>query len=191
MTSTPQTPGFGTDVLRGHSRSTSAPRTTDDGDHERLSHYVPKDKLMDAMVNGTPVVALCGKVWVPSRDPQRFPVCPECKEIWDSMREGDDAGMSRFRAVAAAAALIMLSALLWATPAAGASAATVARGARCRASSRPTARRHPKWRELEGPPVTQADLEALPAQRDDEAGRGPRGGRHPAEHRARSGPWST
>jgi hypothetical protein len=64
--------------------------STGDGDHERFSHYVAKDKLTDAMVNGTPVVALCGKVWVPSRDPQRFPVCPECKEIWESMRPGDD-----------------------------------------------------------------------------------------------------
>lgn len=62
----------------------------DDGDHERFSHYVPKNKLMDAMVNGTPVVALCGKVWVPSRDPERFPVCPECKEIWESLKsEGE------------------------------------------------------------------------------------------------------
>lgn len=65
---------------------------TDDGDHERFSHYVPKDKLMGAMVEGTPVVALCGKTWVPSRDPQRFPVCPECREIWQSMRSGDGAG---------------------------------------------------------------------------------------------------
>lgn len=64
-------------------------RTTEDGDHERMSHYVPKDRLMEAMINGTPVVALCGKVWVPSRDPDRFPVCPECKEIWDSVREGE------------------------------------------------------------------------------------------------------
>lgn len=63
-----------------------------DGDHERFSHYVPKDKLTDAMINGTPVVALCGKVWVPSRDPERFPVCPECKEIWDSMKPGGDGG---------------------------------------------------------------------------------------------------
>ena len=65
---------------------------TDDGDHERFSHYVPKDKLMAAMVEGTPVVALCGKVWVPSRDPQKFPVCPECKEIWGTMKPGDDGG---------------------------------------------------------------------------------------------------
>nr|WP_232524832.1 DUF3039 domain-containing protein [Nocardioides mangrovicus] len=63
---------------------------TDEGDHERFSHFVPKDRLMDAMVNGTPVVALCGKVWVPSRDPQRFPVCPECQEIWESLKHGDE-----------------------------------------------------------------------------------------------------
>jgi Protein of unknown function (DUF3039) len=59
----------------------------DEGDHERMSHYADKDKLMEAMVNGTPVVALCGKVWVPSRDPSRFPICPECKEIYDSLAE--------------------------------------------------------------------------------------------------------
>ena len=57
----------------------------DEGDHERMSHYADKDKLMEAMVNGTPVVALCGKVWVPSRDPNRFPICPECKEIYESL----------------------------------------------------------------------------------------------------------
>lgn len=61
----------------------------EDGDHERFSHYVPKDKLTEAMVNGTPCIALCGKVWVPSRDPQRFPVCPACKEVWSKM-SGDD-----------------------------------------------------------------------------------------------------
>jgi hypothetical protein len=56
----------------------------EEGDHERFSHYADKDKIMEAMVNGTPVRALCGKVWVPSRDPSRFPVCPECKEIYES-----------------------------------------------------------------------------------------------------------
>ncbi len=61
----------------------------EEGDHERFSHYVPKAKLTEAMVMGTPVIALCGKVWVPSRNPDRFPVCPECKEIWQSLRSGD------------------------------------------------------------------------------------------------------
>ncbi len=52
-----------------------------------MSHYTDKDKLMQAMIEGTPCVALCGKVWVPSRDPNRFPVCPECKEIYESLTE--------------------------------------------------------------------------------------------------------
>jgi len=66
---------------------------TEEGDHDRFSHYVEKDKLTEAMVMGTPVVALCGKVWVPSRDGTKFPVCPECKEIWESLSDdkpGDD-----------------------------------------------------------------------------------------------------
>jgi len=59
----------------------------EEGDHERFSHYADKDKIMEAMINGTPVRALCGKVWVPSRDPSRFPICPECKEIYKSIPE--------------------------------------------------------------------------------------------------------
>jgi hypothetical protein len=39
-------------------------------------------------VMGSPVTALCGKVWVPSRDPSRFPVCPDCKNVLDGMRGG-------------------------------------------------------------------------------------------------------
>ena len=62
---------------------------TDAGDHERFAHYVRKDKIVESAVTGAPVVALCGKVWVPNRDPGRFPVCPECKEIHASMRPGD------------------------------------------------------------------------------------------------------
>ena len=55
----------------------------DEGDHDRFSHYVDKNKLTEAMVMGTPVIALCGKVWVPSRAPERFPVCPECKRLYE------------------------------------------------------------------------------------------------------------
>jgi hypothetical protein len=61
----------------------------EEGDHERFSHYADKEKITEALVLGTPVRALCGKVWVPSRDPSRFPVCPECKEIYE-----DDAKLS-------------------------------------------------------------------------------------------------
>lgn len=56
------------------------------GDHERFSHYVRKEKIVESAVMGTPVIALCGKVWVPGRDPQKFPVCPICQEIYDGLR---------------------------------------------------------------------------------------------------------
>jgi hypothetical protein len=59
----------------------------DDGDHERFAHYVQKERITESAVTGTPVIALCGKVWVPNRDPKRFPVCPECKEIYESLPE--------------------------------------------------------------------------------------------------------
>lgn len=49
----------------------------EEGDEERFSHYVPKAKLTEAQVMGTPVIALCGKVWVPTRNPERFPRLPD------------------------------------------------------------------------------------------------------------------
>jgi hypothetical protein len=58
----------------------------DTGDHERHSHYVKKDKIVQSAVLGTPVRALCGKLWVPSRDPQKFPVCPTCREIYEGLK---------------------------------------------------------------------------------------------------------
>ncbi len=58
---------------------------TDGGDHERFAHYIwganPQAKITEAMVTGTPIRALCGKRWVPSRDASRYPVCPDCKRI--------------------------------------------------------------------------------------------------------------
>ena len=67
-------------------RTRPRPVDTDAGDHERFAHIVHSRgpaaaKVTEAMVTGTPLVALCGKVFVPSRDASRYPVCPECKEI--------------------------------------------------------------------------------------------------------------
>jgi len=59
------------------------------GDHERFAHYVRKEKILTSAVSGDPVIALCGKVWVPGRDPNRFPVCPVCKEIYSGLRPED------------------------------------------------------------------------------------------------------
>jgi hypothetical protein len=62
------------------------------GDHERFAHYVQKDKIMESAVTGSAVIALCGKVWIPNRDPQKFPVCPECKDIYESLPGGEGDG---------------------------------------------------------------------------------------------------
>jgi len=65
------------------------------GDHERFSHYADKNKIMESALSGIPVVALCGKVWVPTRDPKKFHVCPMCKEIYDRLRPGPGGGGDR------------------------------------------------------------------------------------------------
>ncbi|MCU1415303.1 MAG: hypothetical protein JWN80_2643 [Microbacteriaceae bacterium] len=57
----------------------------EEGDHDLYSHYVRKEKILESALSGEPVVALCGKVWTPGRDPEKFPVCPECKEIYESL----------------------------------------------------------------------------------------------------------
>ena len=63
-------------------QKTSVEIDTDNGDHDLFAHYVDKDEITEALVNGWPVVALCGKIWVPSRDPEKYPVCPLCEEIY-------------------------------------------------------------------------------------------------------------
>ncbi len=76
---------------------TVTPVTSDptlDGDHERMTHivlegwrpekgdFIPAGtSVVEGIINSTPVKALCGKVWVPGRDPKRYPICPTCKEI--------------------------------------------------------------------------------------------------------------
>jgi len=43
-------------------------------------------KVMEARIYGTPLEALCGHVWVPSRDPKQVPMCQNCKDIYDTYR---------------------------------------------------------------------------------------------------------
>lgn len=47
------------------------------GDGVRTANAI----ILEARVNGTPVTALCGYTWVPSRNPENHPVCPKCDEI--------------------------------------------------------------------------------------------------------------
>ncbi len=59
----------------------------DDGGHDRFAHYVKKDKIVESAVTGKSVRALCGKKWIPSRDPEKYPICPTCKEIHAGLKK--------------------------------------------------------------------------------------------------------
>lgn len=98
--SDPSTPAAEPLASPGLSGGTLTEERTDSllepGDHERFSHFVRKEKIVESAVTGEPVIALCGKVWVPSRDPSRYPVCPDCKAIYEGLNpgKGDDSGDS-------------------------------------------------------------------------------------------------
>ena len=47
-------------------------------------------KVMEARIYGTQLEALCGYVWIPSRDPKQLPMCQECKSIYDMYRSFND-----------------------------------------------------------------------------------------------------
>ena len=85
--SDPDRPAGGTDVIDRELEKLLEGELTEDGDHDRFAHYVKKEKILESATTGKPVRALCGKKWVPGRDPDRFPVCPDCKAIYERLRD--------------------------------------------------------------------------------------------------------
>lgn len=72
-------PATGSDVLE----LPKTKPTSGDGDQDRFSHFVRRDRANLSAVTGAAVVALCGKVWVPTRDAKKYPICPRCKALRD------------------------------------------------------------------------------------------------------------
>ncbi|CAM01109.1 DUF3039 domain-containing protein [Saccharopolyspora erythraea] len=69
------------------------PETTDQTSDDRpeMFHYVQKNKIAESAVMGTHVVALCGEVFPVTKSPKPgSPVCPDCKEIFESLPPGGD-----------------------------------------------------------------------------------------------------
>jgi hypothetical protein len=79
--------GGGTATLERELEELLQNQNVDPGDHERFSHYVKKEQILESAMTGKPVKALCGKMWTPGRDPEKFPVCPSCKEIYEKLRD--------------------------------------------------------------------------------------------------------
>ncbi len=83
---TVQTLSTGTQVDERVDKSEKTVSTGDgSGDHDRFAHYVNKVALTKSALTGKAVIALCGKKWVPTRDAQRYPVCPSCREIYEKL----------------------------------------------------------------------------------------------------------
>jgi hypothetical protein len=57
----------------------------DENGDQIFTHYAHKDKVTEGYVMGTPVEALCGKVFVPFRNPDKYPLCPMCKDLLESL----------------------------------------------------------------------------------------------------------
>jgi hypothetical protein len=56
-----------------------------ENEEPRYAHYADSVSVTEGYVLGKSVLALCGKLFVPSRDPQKFPICPACKTIIDAL----------------------------------------------------------------------------------------------------------
>jgi hypothetical protein len=65
-----------------------SPQTADADTGDQLFHYVRKAKIAESAVTGSFVQALCGEIFPVTRVPKPgSPVCGQCKEIFESLRE--------------------------------------------------------------------------------------------------------
>jgi hypothetical protein len=56
----------------------------------KYAHYAEAVSVTEGYVLGKAVLALCGELFIPSRDPKKFPVCPICKEIVEALFLGQE-----------------------------------------------------------------------------------------------------
>jgi hypothetical protein len=63
--------------------------------------HIVKDpqKVAQAYLEGTPIEALCGYVWVPSKSVKSLPICQMCKEMADAFMDGPDGGADNVEGV--------------------------------------------------------------------------------------------
>jgi hypothetical protein len=64
---------------------TNLDQDTDSENNDELAHYAEAASVTEGYIMGTPVEALCGKIFIPSKNPERLKLCPICKEIADAV----------------------------------------------------------------------------------------------------------
>jgi hypothetical protein len=60
-------------------------RLTDNGDHDRFQHYFHKKDISLNILEGTPMVALCGKVLEQQVDPKGRSICQACQDFMNTV----------------------------------------------------------------------------------------------------------
>jgi len=55
---------------------------TDDAD---AAHIVSQEDLIHSQVTGEPIRALCGKLWIPKRNPDDYPICQACVDVFNAI----------------------------------------------------------------------------------------------------------
>lgn len=73
---------------KSETKTEESGEATGDFASERFAHYVSKEEL-EKTEPGKPVVALCGKIWIPKKY-EGEPICPECRKIYNSFRSGPE-----------------------------------------------------------------------------------------------------
>jgi hypothetical protein len=61
-----------------------------DNGEQKFAHYADSVSVTEGYIMGRPVLAICGKMFVPTRDPQKFPICPICKKLAEALFLGVD-----------------------------------------------------------------------------------------------------
>lgn len=55
-------------------------------DGPEVAHIARKGEVAEAYVTGKEITALCGERFVPTRDPEQYPVCEACMEQLQRIR---------------------------------------------------------------------------------------------------------
>jgi hypothetical protein len=62
--------------------------TTEGDEAPDAAHIVTQKDLIHSQVTGEAIRALCGKMWVPKRNPDDYPVCQACVDVLNATAGG-------------------------------------------------------------------------------------------------------
>jgi len=61
---------------------------TEGDEQPDAAHIVTQQDLIESQITGKAIRALCGKLWVPKRNPDDYPMCQACVEVLNRSGSG-------------------------------------------------------------------------------------------------------